>query len=81
MFSTELASQHFQRLTEGDRVKLTNLWQALEYEVTEIRVIEPNDVDAILIREGRELLTLMTCHPPNSGGRFRYLVICERAEK
>ena len=48
---------------------------------SEIKIIEPNAVDKILIQDGRELLTLMTCHPPNSGGRFRYLVICERAKE
>lgn len=70
---------HLDRLAVGDRVAITNLWETLEYEVTEIRIIEPYAVNEILIQEGRELLTLMTCHPPNSGGRFRYLVICERA--
>ncbi|MBR6429584.1 MAG: class C sortase [Oscillospiraceae bacterium] len=72
---------HLDRLAVGDRVAITNLWETLEYEVTGIRIIEPNAVNEILIKEGRELLTLMTCHPPNSGGRFRYLVICERAKE
>lgn len=72
---------HLDRLAEGDTVILTNLWETLEYTVSEIKIIEPNAVDEILIRDGRELLTLMTCHPPNSGGRFRYLVICERAKE
>ena len=71
---------YLDQLTVGDRVAITNLWETLEYEVTEIRIIEPNAVNDILIQEGRELLTLMTCHPPNSGGRFRYLVICERVQ-
>ena len=72
---------HLDRLAVGDRVAIANLWETLEYEVAEIRIIEPNAVNEILIQEGRELLTLMTCHPPNSGGRFRYLVICERAKE
>ena len=72
---------HLDRLAEGDTVILTNLWGTLDYTVSEIRVINPNAVDEILIQDGRELLTLMTCHPPNSGGRFRYLVICERAKE
>ena len=45
---------------------------------SEIKIIEPNAVDEILIQDGRDLLTLMTCHPPNTGGRYRYLVYCER---
>lgn len=72
---------HLDRLAEGDTVILTNLWDTLEYTVSEIKIIEPNAVDEILIQDGRDLLTLMTCHPPNSGGRFRYLVICERAKE
>ena len=65
-------------LQVGDRVTLTNLWETLTYEVAEIRVIEPNDTDAIRIQPGRDLLTLLTCHPYASGGKYRYLVICER---
>lgn len=72
---------HLDRLTEGDRITVTNLWETLEYEVTEIQIIAPNAVNEILIRDGKELLTLMTCHPPASGGRFRYLVICERVKE
>lgn len=65
-------------LQVGDRVTLTNLWETLTYEVTEIRIIAPNDTDAIRIQPGRDLLTLLTCHPYASGGKYRYLVICER---
>lgn len=72
---------HLDRLAEGDMVILTNLWETLEYTISEIHIIEPNAVNEILIQDGRELLTLMTCHPPNSGGRFRYLVICERVKE
>ena len=65
-------------LQKGDLVYISNLWGELVYEVTEIRIVYPNDVDAILIQEGKDMLTLMTCHPPNSGGKYRYLVYCER---
>ena len=57
---------------------VTNLWETLNYKVSEVRVISPNDVEAILIQPGHELLTLLTCHPPASGGKQRYLVLCER---
>ena len=30
--------------------------------------------------QNRDLLTLLTCHPPASGGKQRYLVICERID-
>ena len=67
------------RLQPGDEVILTNLWETLRYQVTGIEIIAPNDVEAIHIREGKDMLTLLTCHPYASGGRYRYLVLCERS--
>ena len=71
--------RHLDTLKEGDSVQLVTLWSSLDYTVSEIRIIEPYEVEQILIQEGRELLTLLTCHPYASGGRYRYLVICERS--
>lgn len=62
----------------GDYVTITNLWETLTYKVVEIKIIYPYEVEQILIQDGRELLTLLTCHPYASGGRQRYLVFCER---
>lgn len=59
-------------------VIITSLWEELHYVVSEIRIIWPNEVEKILIQPGRELVTLLTCHPYASGGKQRYLVICER---
>ena len=67
-----------EKLQEGDLVYNTNIWEELVYKVTEIRIIYPDDVDAVLIQPGKDMVTLMTCHPPNTGGRYRYLVYCER---
>lgn len=71
---------HLPQLKIGDIVTITNLWETLIYEVVETRIIDPYNVEAIHIQEGRELLTLLTCHPPATGGRQRYLVFCERVE-
>lgn len=65
-------------LEVGDEVTITNLWETLTYTVVETRIISPTDVDAISIQPGRDLITLLTCHPPATGGRQRYLVFCER---
>jgi len=67
-------------LEKGDFVTLQNLWETLTYVVVDTQIIAPNDVDAIHIQEGRDLLTLLTCHPYASGGKQRFLVICERIE-
>ena len=70
--------QEHRRIGAGDTVSITNLWQTLTYEVREIKIISPDDVNAILIQPGRDLITLLTCHPYASGGKQRYLVFCER---
>ncbi len=64
----------------GDEVTITNLWDTLTYQVADIQIVSPDDVDAILIQQGRDMITLLTCHPPNTGGRYRYLVFCERVK-
>lgn len=72
--------RYLDKLHVGDTVSVTNLWETLTYRVSEIRIIDPSDVEEILIQPGRELLTLLTCHPYASGGRQRYVVYCERSE-
>lgn len=70
--------RYIDKLQVGDTVSVTNLWETLQYRVTEIKIIDPNAVTEILIQPGRELLTLLSCHPYASGGRQRYVVYCER---
>ena len=74
-------ASYFRYITEleaGDEVIITNLWGELRYTVVETKIIDPNDVKEILIQQDRELLTLLTCHPYASGGKYRYVVYCER---
>lgn len=70
--------RYVNELQPGDQVIITNPWETLTYIVSEVQIISPNDVDAIHIQPDRDLLTLLTCHPYASGGKQRYLVICER---
>ena len=70
--------RHIELLEIGDEIMITNLWETLTYTVSEIRVIEPSDIASVLIQPGRDLMTLLTCNPYGSGGRYRYLVFCER---
>ena len=69
---------HIDRLRASDTVTLTNLWETLTYTVADIQIIQPHEVEKIKIQQGRDLLTLVTCHPYASGGRQRYVVYCER---
>ena len=68
--------RHIERLQVGDTVTLTNLWETLTYTVADIQIIQPHEVDKIKIQQGRDLLTLLTCHPYASGGRQRFVVYC-----
>lgn len=70
--------RHIELLEIGDEIMITNLWETLHYTISEIKVIEPNEIDEILIQPGRDMVTLLTCHPYGSGGRYRYVVCCER---
>ena len=72
--------RHIDRLQVGDTVTLTNLWETLTYTAADIQIIQPHEVDKIKIQQGRDLLTLITCHPYASGGRQRFVVYCERIE-
>ena len=72
--------RYIDKLKVGDMVSITNLWETLTYRVCEIKIIDPHDVTEILIQPGRELLTLLTCHPYAFGGKQRYVVFCERVE-
>lgn len=68
-------ASYFRYITDlkpGDEVIITNLWETLTYEVVGTEIIQPNDVEKILVKEGRDMLTLLTCHPYASGGRQRY---------
>lgn len=69
---------HIEKLEIGDSVFITNFWETLEYRVVDIQVVMPDDFQSILIRPGKDMITLLTCHPPDTGGRYRYLVFCER---
>ena len=70
--------RYISELKPGDEIIITNLWETITYTVTGSKIIDPNETDSILIQEGREMLTLLTCHPYASGGRQRYLVFCDR---
>lgn len=74
-------ASYFRYITDleyGDEVIITNLWGKLTYKVIDTDIIAPNQVEKVLIRPGKDMITLLTCHPYASGGKQRYLVICER---
>lgn len=51
------------KLREGDSFSLRVLNEQLTYEVDQIRTVVPTDVDTLLIEEGKDYCTLVTCTP------------------
>ena len=74
-------ASYFRYITDleyGDEIIITNLWGELTYKVVDTDIIAPNEVEKVLIHPGKDMITLLTCHPYASGGKQRYLVFCER---
>lgn len=63
----------------GDQVTVQNPWETLTYQVTDIKVIMPDDIGQVLIQKGKNMVTLVTCHPYTGNSR-RYVVYCEKAD-
>lgn len=51
------------QLTDGDVFYLYVLGETLAYEVDQVLVVEPDDVSALALEEGRDYVTLVTCTP------------------
>lgn len=60
-----------------DSVFVETLWGTLEYRVIDHIVIEPNEIEKLLIQPGKDLLTIFTCEPYGVGSH-RYVLYCER---
>lgn len=72
--------KEIENLVEGDVIYVTNQWEKLQYRVTKIDIVDPDDFEAVRIQSGKDMLTLLTCHPYGSHGRYRYLVYCIKTE-
>lgn len=64
-------------LTYGDKIYIKNFKEELVYEVKEIKIINPSDINELLIRENEDMVTLVTCHPYRVNTQ-RYLVFANR---
>lgn len=52
------------KLKKGDVFYVHNIFETLAYEVDQIKVIEPTDFSDLLVVEGEDYVTLLTCDPP-----------------
>ncbi len=66
-----------QKLQLGDLIYIQNFREELIYEVSEIKIIDPDKIDDLLIVKGRDMITLITCHPKYVDNQ-RYVVFATR---
>lgn len=60
--SAELLT-HIDQMRLGDRFYVHVLDQVLEYQVDDIAVVEPQDTSRLLVAQGKDYMTLVTCTP------------------
>lgn len=70
--------RYIDRLEVGDPIYIRNYREQLEYEVAEIAIILPHEIDKVMIQPGRDMVTLVTCHPYGQN-KERYVVYAQRA--
>lgn len=71
--------QHVEDMKVGSKVYITTPWETLTYQAVATEIVTPSDVDSVMIQPGRDMVTLVTCHPYQlGGGPYRYLVYCVR---
>lgn len=51
------------KLNIGDRFVIKVLNERLVYEIDQIKTVDPDDTDDLIIEEGKDLVTLFTCTP------------------
>lgn len=72
---------YFRRIDElkpGDRVEIRNARECLVYVVERAEIILPTDLRCLEIQPGRDMVTLLSCHPYMGHSQFRYVVYCVR---
>lgn len=72
--------RNIEDLQIGDEVIINNYWERLKYNVFEIKVIYPTESEQVLIQDGKDMITLITCHPYRNNYQ-RYVVYCRRSDE
>ena len=67
------------KMKKGDVFFIHNIKEVLAYKVIDIFVVEPSDFDKVLVVEGKDYCTLLTCTPYMINSH-RLLVRAERTE-
>lgn len=74
--------EFFNRLDElqiGERFSYETLKEKMTFEVFDIEIVKPNEVNSLKRQEGIALLSLVTCYPERSN-KFRLIVHAKRID-
>ncbi|WJP98501.1 class C sortase [Macrococcus bovicus] len=69
---------HIDRLSNGDLIIINNFKETLYYKVYDRVIVTPDKVEAMAVKKGKDLITLLTCTP---SGQERLLIYAERTTK
>ncbi|SES08436.1 class C sortase [Salipaludibacillus aurantiacus] len=75
--ATKEMFRHLDRLDLGDKFHIHLFDESLTYEINDTEVVYPWETDHLGIQDGKDLVTLFTCHPYRSNDQ-RLLVWGER---
>lgn len=79
-YQGEAMLKEIELLEKGDHIYLVNQWETLVYGVKEIEIIDPDEIEKVMIQKGKDMITLITCHPYPSN-KQRYIVYAERKKQ
>ena len=74
----DLMFYNVEKLEVGDEILIDGRTGLLKYKVTGQEVIDPSDWEKVLPIEGKDMVTLLTCHPKRPPRPKRLLINAER---
>ena len=77
----DLMFYNVDKLEVGDEILIDGRTGLLEYRVTGTDIISPSDWESILPVPGKDMVTLLTCHPKRPPRPKRLLINAERVEE
>jgi sortase A len=78
--SNAIMFDNLDKLEIGDKFYIKVLDQTLEYEVSNVNVVLPEETESLIIQENKDLITLVTCTPKHINSH-RLLVTGSRVEE
>lgn len=69
---------HIDKLDNGDKIIINNFKETLYYKVYDRKIVSPDQVEALSVIKGKDVVTLLTCTP---SGADRILIYAERTTK